>query len=309
VQEVILDPEHRVPDVDRLNNRWPRRYVLALKNDLPLDGYLVTMGSAGAFTLTYLDRFGFAVYPQELSAEAFVNFGRRGSLSGWVQIQETLVGALTFTQNLWGTPKTGSTATYWEKVGEVSLTLARIPEWALAVGVSWSESIARARSGGAFLLLMPEIGYGIKLSHTELFGLGPNFYLTPTLSLGYASPGLPQRFWPSLSELRTQALSLLGAPVGRYKAAGVLGVWLPPYYPDYSLGNAALVSEVRPRLFLSGGQIWDNPNERRTYAEVGGELWITVEALGGLWSANFVVGLAYPLLPEGPTLLYFGLGR
>ena len=59
----------------------------------------------------------------------------------------------------------------------------------------------------------------------------------------------------------------------------------------------------------SGGQIWDDPKERRTYLEVGGELWITVEALGGLWAANFVVGLAYPLLPEGPTLLYFGLGR
>ncbi len=309
VREVILDPEHRVPDVDRLNNRWPRRYVLALKNDLPLDGYLVTMGSSGAFTLTYLDRFGFAVYPRELSAEGFVNFGRMGSLSGWVQVQETLMGALTFTRNLWATPKTGSTATYWEKVGEVSLTLARIPDWALVLGASWSESIARARAGGASLILMPGIGYGIGFSHTELFSLGPNFYLTPTLSLGFASPDLPQRFWPDLSELRTQALSPTGGDWGRYKVAGVLGVWLPPYYPDYSLANAALVSEVRPRLFLSGGQVWDDPKERRTYLEVGGELWITVEALGGLWAANFVVGLAYPLLPEGPTLLYFGLGR
>jgi len=309
VQEVILDPEHRIPDVDRLNNRWPRRYVLALKNDLPLDGYLVTMGSAGAFALTYLDRFGFAVYPQELSAEAFVNFGRVGSLSGWVQIQETLVGALTFTQNLWATPKTGSTATYWEWVGNLSFTLARIPEWAFALGISWSEVIARARAGSASFLFVPEFGYGIQFNHTELFGLGPNFYLTPTLSLGYAAPNLPQRFWPSLSELRTQALSLTGAPIGQYKAAGILGVWLPPYYPDYSLGNAALVSKVRPRLFLSGGQVWDDPRERRTYLEVGGELWITVEALGGLWAANFVVGLAYPLLPAGPTLLYFGLGR
>lgn len=309
VWEVILDPEHRVLDVDRLNNRWPRRYVWALKNDLPLDGYLVTMGSAGSFTLTYLDRFGFAVHPQELSAEAFVNFGRVGSLSGWVQVQETLVGALTFTKNLWATPKTGSTATYWEQVGYVSLTLARIPEWAFALGISWSESIARARAGGASLLLMPGIGYGIQFSHTELFGLAPNFYLTPTFSFGYASPGLPQQFWPSLSELRTLALSLTGAPTGRYKVAGILGAWLPPYYPDYSLGNAALVSEVLPRLFLSGGQIWDDLKERRTYLEVGGELWITVEALGGFWAANFVVGLAYPLLPKGTTLLYFGLGR
>jgi hypothetical protein len=307
VREVVLDPEHRVLDVDRLNNRWPRRYVLAMKNDLPLDGYLVFLDPSGGFSLSYLDRFGFAVYPEKLAVAGTVNFGQAGSLSGWAQIRETLVGAVTFTRNLWATPRTGLTATYWERVGSVSLTVGRVPEWAFSLGLSWGESIARVRVGEAEVLLLPGQGYGLTLRHTELFGLGPHLYPTLTLSLGLAGPELPQRFWPALFEVRSLALRAEGFPKGRYKVAGIAGLWLPPYFPDYSLAQAALVSQVRPRLFLSAGQIWPDPAARETYLEAGGELWITIEALGGLLSVRYVIGLAYPILPGGPVLLYFGL--
>jgi hypothetical protein len=116
-------------------------------------------------------------------------------------------------------------------------------------------------------------------------------------------------FGRCLEELRSLALRPEGAPQARFKVASVLGLWLPPYFPGYSLFQAALVSEVRPRLFLSAGQIWNAPEAKETFVEVGGELWFTVEALGGLFQTSFVLGLAYPLLPEGPVLLYFGFGR
>jgi len=307
VQEVVVDPEHRVLDVDRLNNRWPRRFVLALKNDLPLDGYLISAGSGGAFSLRYLDRFGFSVYPQELSVEGFVSFGREGQFSLWAQVSETLVGAATFTKYLWHTPPTGSTATYWENFGQLSLTVGRVPDWAFSLKLAWAETMAHARAGGASLLIVPNQGFRGDLAHTELLALGPNLYPTLTLSLSFASSGLPSRFWPVLTELRSLALGQESLPEGRYKIAAILGLWLPPYFPDYSLAQAALVSEVRPRMFLTVGQIWTEPTSRKTHLEVGGELWITVEALGGFLTMNVVVGLAYPLLPAGPTLLYFGL--
>jgi hypothetical protein len=309
VEEVIVDPKHCVLDTDRLNNRWPRRYVLALKNDLPLDGYLVSAGSDGAFSLSYLDHFGFSVYPQELRAEGFVKFGREGSISGWAMVQETLVGALTLTRNLWQTPRTGSTATYWENVGTISFSVGRVPDWLFSGGISWQETIAHARAGEASFLTIPGQGFGFSLDHTELFALGPHLYPTFTISVGFASPNLPERFWPVLEELRSLALRPEGAPQARFKVASVLGLWLPPYFPGYSLFQAALVSEVRPRLFLSAGQIWNAPEAKETFVEVGGELWFTVEALGGLFQTSFVLGLAYPLLPEGPVLLYFGFGR
>lgn len=306
VREVVLDPEHRVLDTNRLNNRWPRRYVWAMRNELPLDAYVVRADPSGAFSLQYLNRFGFAVYPQERAAGGWIRFGRTGALSGWARVQESLVGSVTLTRYLWATPRTGSTATYWEQVGAFSLTLARLPEWAFGLGLSWSMAVARACAGSASLLLA-EGGYGLSFSHTELFALGPHLYPTLTLSLGFASPELPPRFWPTLAELRFLALGEEGAPQAQNKAAAVLGLWLPPILPAYSLAQAALLSEARPRLFLAAGQLWNDPENRSTFLEVGGEVWITLEALGGLLVLQGVVGLTWPLLPAGPVLLYFGL--
>lgn len=309
VTEVIVDPDHRVLDVDRLNNRLPRRYVVTGKNDLPLDGYLVSLGSGGAFSLSYLDRFGFMVYPQGRSVAGFVSFGREGMISGRAEVQDTLVGEVTFGKNLWHTPPTGSTATYWENVGQVAFTLGRLPEWALSLGVTWREILTHVRASEASILVLPDQGFRISLAHTELFGLAPHLYPTLTLSLGFASAYLSPQFWPVLREFRGLVLSPEGPPAGRHKAVGVLGVWLPPHFPNYSLAQAALVSEVRPRLFLAAGQIWNELEPRPTYLEAGGELWITVEALGGFLRVDFVVGLAYPLIPGGPALLYFGFAR
>ncbi len=305
--EVVLDPGHRVLDAERLNNRWPRRYVLALKNDLPLDAYLVSAGPGGAFSMRYLDRFAFAVYPQELRVEGFVNFGREGWFSAWAQVEETLEGAVSFTRNLWHTPRTGSTATYWENVGSLTFTAGRIPEWAFSLELTWVETLARARANNSAVLVVPGGGFRLSLTHTELFSLAPHLYPTLTLSLGFASPGLSLQFWPALTELRSLALSLEGAPSARHKVAAILGIWLPPSFPHYSLAQAALVAEVRPRVFLGAGQVWNEAQDRRTYLEVGGEIWVTVEALGGLLRTDVVLGLSYPLLPEGPVLLYFAL--
>ncbi|MEN3009685.1 MAG: M1 family aminopeptidase [Candidatus Bipolaricaulaceae bacterium] len=304
VREAVVDPEHRVLDANRLNNRWPRRYVWALRNEWPLDAYVVETSPSGTFALRYLNRFGFAVYPQERAALGWVQLGREGLLSGWAQVQETLVGSLTLTKYLWATPKTGFAATYWEPVGTLALSLARLPEWAFSAELAWSMTVARAAVGSAGLLLTGG-GHGLSLTHTELFGLGPHLYPTLTLALGFASPALPQRFWPALSELRSLALRAEGAPQARHKAAAVVALWLPPFFPAYSLAQAALVSEVRPRLFLAAGQLWDDPEERTPFLEVGGELWLTVEALGGFLVLRWVVGFAWPL--QGPALLYFGL--
>lgn len=305
VREVVVDPEHRVLDVHRLNNRWPRRYVVTLKRDMPLDAYVVGMGSPGGLSISYLDRFGFAIYPERMAVEGWVRFGREGLVSGWAQVQESLVGNITFTKLLWATPPTGSPATYWENVGALSFSAARLPEWVFSLGLSWSMAVARAAAGSA-QIIYTAAGQGLSFSHTELFAIGPHLYPTFTLAVGLARAELPPKFWPALEELRSLALREEGPPRARAKTAAVLGLWLPPSFPAYSLAQAALVSEVRPRAFCAMGQLWDGL-ERTTFLEVGGELWITVEALGGLLSLRWVVGLAWPLIPQGPVLLYFGL--
>jgi len=99
-------------------------------------------------------------------------------------------------------------------------------------------------------------------------------------------------------------------PQGERKISLSLGLWLPPLRPDYSLGGAGLVTEVRPRLYSSFARLWntDDPGAiLPTYVEAGIEAVAQVEVLGGLLGFTVVVGMGWPLSPVGPGVLYFGI--
>ncbi|GAB4307669.1 MAG: hypothetical protein Kow0097_07880 [Candidatus Bipolaricaulota bacterium] len=310
VREVVVDPEHRALDTDRLNNTWPRKFVVALdRNELPLDAYLVEPDLASeGMTIRYLDWFGWGVYPQEMAVSGWVRYGREWGLSGWAAVGETLVGAMSLTRYLWATPHLGSPGTYWEAVGDLTLTVARRPEWTVGAELGWRASLTRAHSGGLSLLWVSPTGWRAEVRHTELFGVAPHTYLTLTGGAGVASPGLAPRFLSTLTEFRTKSLPDL--PRGERKLFASGGIWLPPLRPDYSLGGAALVTEVRPRLYAALARLWMEGEREEiipTYIEAGVEATIQVEALGGLLGFTVVVGIGWPLLPSGDGILYFGI--
>jgi len=310
VQRVVVDPEHRALDVDRLNNASPRKFVVAWdKNEFPLDAYLVRPDPATeGVMISYLDRFGWGVFPGAMAVTGWVRYGRYWSVGGWAAMQETLVGELSLTRSLWATPTIGFSGTYWEPVGDLTFTIGRRPMWAFDLGFGWGETLTRVHSGGLSLLYLPDLGWRGELGHTELLGLAPHTYLALSMGVGLASPGLPAEFLPTLPEFRTLAGE--DSPRGDRKGLLALGLWLPPVRPNYSLGGAGLVTEVRTRLYASLARLWDeaDPGARPTYAEAGMETVIQVEALGGLMRFTLVVGLAWPLLPVlGPGVLYIGI--
>ncbi|MCX7750288.1 MAG: M1 family aminopeptidase [Candidatus Bipolaricaulota bacterium] len=311
VVRAVVDPDGRAPDVDRLNNAWPRKFTVALdRNALPLDAYLVRpdLESEG-MTIQYLDRFGWGIFPQALAVAGWVRYGREGALSGWAALGETLLGALSFTRYLWNRPTLGTPGTYWERVGELTLTVSRRPEWGLGLDLAWGENLARAHAGGLSLLWLPGVGWAAELGHTHLLGLFPHAYLTLGARFGLASPGAPEKLLPALTELRTLPGEAL--PQGERKTVFSLGIWLPPLRPDYSLGGAALVTEVRPRLYLSWARLWKRGQEGETiaaYLEAGAEAVATLELLGGLAAVQVILGVGWPLVPGGEAVFYFGLG-
>ena len=310
VRRAVVDPDHHALDVDRLNNWWPRKFAVTLdRNDFPLDAYLVQLdvGSEG-FTVGYLDRFGWGVYPEAMAVTGWVRYGREWAVSGWAAIRETLIGALSLTRYLWATPVLGSPGTYWEPVGNLTLTVSRRPAWTLGADLGWGESLSRTHNGGLSLLWVPDAGWRGELTHTHLFGVFPHTYLTVTGRAGAASGTMPQNLLPTLTEFRTTPSTAVLRD--ERKLVVSLGIWLPPLRPDYSLGGAALVTEARPRLYASWAQLW-NERERQeiipAYTEVGAEVLVQVEALGGLLRFTFLVGIGWPLSPPGGGVLYFGM--
>lgn len=310
VREAVIDPDHRALDTARLNNTWPRKFVVALdRNEWPLDAYLVEPDLAsGGMTIRYLDQFGWGVNPEEVAVRGWVRYGREWALSGWATVRETLVGALSLTRYLWATPRLGSAGTYWEAVGDLTFTVARRPEWTLGADLRWGESLTRAHSGGLSLLGVPPTGWRAEVRHTELFGIAPHTYLTLSGGVGVASPGLAPQLLPTVTEFRTKPFPAL--PRGERKLFASLALWLPPVRPDYSLGGAALVTEVRPRLYASLARLWKEGEREEiipTYIEAGAEAVIRVEAVGGLLGFTAVVGIGWPLLPSGNGILYYGI--
>lgn len=310
VRQVVVDPEHRALDVDRLNNAWPRKFVvMAERNELPLDAYLVQADPVSqGVTISYLDRFGWGVYPREMAVAGWVRYGRDWLVAGWAALRGTLVGSLSLTRFLWSTPTLGTPGTYWERVGYLTFTVARRPEWALGADLTWGETLARAHAGGLSLLWLPERDWRAELGHTHLVGLFPHVYLTLTSRFGLTSEGLAPSLLPALTEFRTISADKL--PRGERKVVLSLEAWLPPFRPDYSLGGAALVTEVRPRLYASWARLWNVAEAGPTvptYIEVGAEAMIRIEALGGLLGLTAVVGFGWPVAPSGEGIFYFGL--
>jgi len=310
VRQVVADPGHHALDVDRLNNASPRKFVVAWdKNEFPLDAYLVYPDPAlGGVTISYLDRFGWGVYPEAMAVTGWVRYGRDWAVAGWAALRETLVGEMSLTRYLWATPTLGSAGTYWEPVGNMTFTIARRPTWTLGLDLGWGELLTRTHSGGLSILYAPDLGWRGELGHTELLGLAPHTYLTLAVGAGIASPGLAPELLPALREFRTLLTDTL--PRGERKVFFSLGLWLPPQRPDYSLGGAGLVTEIRTRLYSSFARLW-NPDDPGailpTYVEAGIEAMAQVEALGGLLGFTVVVGIGWPLSPVGPSVLYFGI--
>jgi hypothetical protein len=304
VREVVVDPGHYVLDHNRLNNVWPTRYVLAIgKNQLPLDGYLVRGDpETRAVQIQYLNRFGWAIYPEALAVQGFVRYGREATVWGFAQINDTLTGQLSLALHLWDQPETGQAGEYWVPAGDLVLSLARRPYWQWGVGITWQQFLPRVFWGQGTLVGVPGAGERITFTHLQELSLAPHTYLQLGLGLGLVRGTLPQELRLRLGELYT----VTDGPQGQRKLFLGASLWLPPHQEPYHLAGVALVSRVVPRLYLSWGKLWSADGPLTTRMEVGGELLIRCELLGGTMALTGVVGLAWPL-PEGQAVFYFGI--
>ncbi|MGC9529642.1 MAG: M1 family aminopeptidase [Candidatus Bipolaricaulaceae bacterium] len=312
-QEVVVDPGHYAPDVNRLNNAWPRRFELALdKNRLPLDAHLVQVNpETRAAMVSYLDRFGWAIYPEALAAAGWVRYGRAGELSGFAQLTHTLTGEIAWTHRLWDQPETGQAGGYWVPRGELTLSAARRPYLTLGLSLSWQGRVNRVFQGQGSLLAVPGAGGRLTFSHTQELNLAPHTYLQLTLGTGFSSPELPAELALGLPELNAFGGPNLPQVVrGQRKLLLSAAVVFPADRTPYHLAGAALLTHLTPRLYVSYGTIWTGSggaDRMHTYAEVGGELRVGLELLGGLLPVEGVAGVAWPLPGEDQAVFYLGL--
>lgn len=312
VASVAIDPDHNLPDTDRLNNHAPAKIVGAVnENVFPLDAYVLAPDQAtGGIIFSHLDRLRIAVSQSAASASIKVKRNHQLSIAtSFATPQPT--GHIAYTYTSYEQPETGSAATYWEAAYAFTATGLRFiadgqPAVALMFTATHLPSIASSGMQSVMLRLTPQGMGQVELTTQIDVRLIPGVYLMGTGRIGTSSGPVPQSLQFHVSELHSMLL-----PASPHVAVAKIALELPS--PDglpYSLFHIAMMDRVRSRLFVTVGTGWTTPDEFGTTSpsiEAGMEQILELSTLGGLISVTAQIGIATPILGEGVTTLYGGI--
>ncbi len=309
VARVTIDPDHDLPDRDRLNNHAPVKIVGAVnKNILPLDAYVLAPDQeTSGIIFSHLDRLRISV--SRTSASASIKLDRNHRLSIETSFATPqLTGQLAYTYTAYGQPETGSAATYWEPAYALTITGKRFvsnaqPFAALEVRATDLPSIVDSGTQSVMLRVAPNgVGQAEVSARNEL-RLFPGVYVLGSVRIGISNGDVPRPLRFRASELRCINLSR-----SNHVAVAKIALELPsPGSLPYSLFHLAMIDRVRARLFLTAGTGWTSLDEFGTNSpsiEAGMEQIIELSTLGGLISMTARIGIATPVLGEGATILY-----
>jgi hypothetical protein len=312
VTRVTVDPDHRLPDRDRINNNAPVRIVIAAdKATLPLDAYVLApdTGSSG-ISLSRLDRFRVAVSQDE--ASLVIRRGRGEEFQANVSIAGAkLQGSVGYVLTTFGKIETGAPGTTWAPDFTFSVAGLRqmsddAPLYVLRLAAVRLASSADSTVAAVGLDLASTGVARLAATASDEVAIFPQVYIQGSASLGFGLGQLPSALQFRFGELRAVAL----APAS-VKLAGSLGVELPSFGKlPYNLFTLAMIDEVRTRLYIAGGVGWTRPDGSGTTsagAEAGLEQAFGLSTLGGLLPFTVRLGIALPIQGELKPVLYVGL--
>ncbi len=309
VVRVTIDPDHRLPDQDRLNNNAPVKIVGgANEAAYPLDAYTLTADTeTGGLTLSYLDRLRISVAQGVATAQ--VKLGRHFQLSTIASVVgNRLSGGLGVTYTDYDQPETGSPETFWEP--DISWTFGvrrqfvdDEPLVSFEVDFIDHPSFATSRTHALSLAVTPDGRGRLSASAHDELRILPRAYVQGDvkLGIGFADPPEPLRF-------RLGSLHSFSPSSTPHELVGRLALEIPATGDlPYNLLNLAMVDRMRSRLFVAGGMGWTSPDEfgkTSPYIEAGIEQIVDLSTLGGLLSLQAQLGVSTPVVGRGATVFY-----
>ncbi len=309
VARVTVDPDHRLPDRDRINNNAPARIVVAAdKAMMPLDAYVLApdAGSSGV-SLSRLDRFRVAVSQDK--ASLVIRRGRGEEFQAAVSFSGSeLLGSVGYALTTYTDVETGAAGDTWVPGFTLSAQGVRqisdgAPLYVLRLAALHLSSIVDSTVAGIGLDLAGTGDVRVAATAADEVGLLPQVYAQGSAFIGFGLDPLPSALRFRFSELR--ATSLAAADV---KLSGSVALELPSLGKlPYSLLNVVMIDETRTRLYITGGIGWttrDGFGTTSSGADAGMEQVFRLSTLGGLLSFTARLGVAMPLQGEFRPVLY-----
>ncbi len=309
VARATIDPDHRLPDLDRLNNNAPVKIVGgANEAAYPLDAYVLTADTeTGGLVFSYLDRFRISVAQGAASAQ--IKLGRNHQLFALASVGgDRFTGEIAYRYTEYDQPETGAPATFWEPdvswtVGVERLFADETPLLAFELDVIDHPSFASSRTHELSIDVTADGSTRLSASASDELRLSAGAYLqgSARLGLGFGDP-------PEVFRFRLSGLHSFSPPSTLHEIVGKLAVEVPAAGElPYNLLNLAMVDRMRSRLFLAGGFGWttlDEFGKTSPYMEGGIEQIVDLSTLGGLLSFQVRLGVATPVMGPGATVFY-----
>ncbi len=321
VARVTIDPDHWLPDRDRLNNNSPIKFVVAAKeNAFPLDAYLIVPDPVSqGITISYLDRMRIHIEQDEATAQVAIGRSHSVSLSAQL-VNGDLDATATYTYLSFARLETGAAEGYLAPTLAVTIgARRRVAETGvvsyLHFGVDSLPTIARSGEGAVAVDVTPSGAGRIAIGVFDELRILPQIYLRATAIAGTSFGELPHPLLFDRDEIHSfgQAENGILKPLHSYgtqKLYGRIGVELPLEDDSpYNLFNLAMIDHAVMRAFGAIGYTWNGDVEwgkTAPNAEAGVELVFDASAIGGLLPFKALVGYATPLLGEGVDVIYVG---
>jgi len=312
VSRVTVDPDHRLPDSDRINDNDPVKvYVAVDEAHVPLDAYVLTPStSSSTLTFSYLNRFRISI--TNSGAAAQVRVGRSHTYSIAASLEANgLEAAIAYTHTSFSQVETGASSQYLEADVSVSAVVRRHvlsdgPIVTLSLSATDLPSIARSQARSFTVTVSSTAAVQASFLVEEEVRILPGFYLQGGAVLGLSIGAWPTALQFTLNELRTSL------DVHRdHKLVALLAVEFPTENADpYNLLNLAMLDDTRSRVYVGGGVQWTGVSDfgkTSPIVEVGVEQIVDLSTLGGLLTFSARLGFAFPVIGTGESVVYIGL--
>jgi len=309
VARVTIDPEHRLPDRDRLNNHAPVRIVTAATDAaLPLDAYLLRPDAAGrGITFSHLDRLRITIGENQATAQVKVDRGEFVGLAASLE-PAGLAAGISYSQVRYRPIETGSPGAYWAPELALSISARRLfdgarPFLTLRAELVDLPSISDPAVRAVALDVATPNALRVSAIVRDEARVWPTVYLLGRVELGLSLGDLPRPLQFGFPELH-------GGPAAptRNKLSGELALEFPSTSDlPYNVLNLAHIDRVRTRIYIAGGTGWtsfDRFGTTTPYVEAGAEQVVDLSTLGGLLPLSARLGIAVPLTGADPALIY-----
>ncbi len=324
IKETRLDPQSLVPDVNRLNNYYPRRTRVITNgdNDMPIDAYLIRLNPT-----TQTVEGGFLNDHRWVLSNGYIagmlNLGRGSLVTAALSTMGDIFGFLSLSWLNFAQPDVGYRGVFWIPQERFSLTVARLADMpegpkgpivpVAFVGADYQRSDSLKWLYGLGLSLRQGFDFTqLAAAGIKRLRLWPNLYLDMggTVGLGFNTRG---GFLFDLSALSSYR-DMPGFPYAdRFRWLLYAEVFFPLQRAlHYSVLNLGLLDQIDFGIYLLAGRtapaldtLWRTTGAK---VEVGAEVRLQGRALSGLLPITLLIRLGYATVDNSDSRVHISIG-